>query len=446
MTIRSSKWSNRYVISASDPSANASFYEGNDIGHVRDKFSKAPKYLAERLGKANSRRRQYFKYQERHSAKLTQAINEDEDDIDVARSETIATAFHEEEITSNAKYREIDDIQSETSYASSVDPSNSSRMPAMPKQAENEKHFECPYCHKIEIVKNTHEWRKHIFSDLQPFMCTFEDCATADETYGSRREWFMHEFSCHRRVWTCGGHCNRIFQSSEELIEHVKAVSSLDITDQQIPAFLEMRSSPIARTATSYCPLCCAEIVGTKSLRRHLGKHLQEISLFVIPIADEEDRLNSGDSDSNRQNSLSGSNDLLDENRSSRSIIDSEVQNQAPTLNETQLGQIDTHPFPPSLVDSLIVGSRLPPEIKNWSQLRTWAAQNIASSEVLQKLIDLQILHHDNIMQSKARDFNVEPGKVDEKEPSSNYSDMGHEGPGEEKDRDLGKWLNQSYL
>ena len=361
MIIRSSKWSNRYTKSATDASVDASYFEVYDVRHVQDKFPEAPNYLTERLGKAISRRRQYLKYRERHAEKLAYAI---EDDSVMAPSETTASVFHEEEITSYVKYRETDDFQSETSYASSISPSNSSRMPAMPKQAENEKHFECPYCHEIKIVKNTHEWRKHIFSDLQPFMCTFEDCATADKTYGGRREWFAHEISCHRRVWTCGGHCNGVFQSSEELIEHVKQNFSINITDQQIPTFLEMRSSPVIKTATSCCPLCHADIVTTKSLQRHLGKHLQELSLFAIPIKDEEDRLNSGVSDSNIQHSLSGSSDLHDENRSSRSIINSDI----------------------------------------------------------------------------------EPRKAVEKEPTSNGVDMRHEGPGEEKDRDLGKWLNQSYL
>ena len=84
-----------------------------------------------------------------------------------------------------------------------------------------------------------------------------------------------------------------------------------------------------------------------------------------------------------------------------------QFQNRAPTLNQAQLRQMDTHPFPPGLFDTQLVGSRLPPEVKNWSQLKTWAAQNrhIVPNEVLQKLIGLQALHYHNIMQTKARDF-----------------------------------------
>ena len=292
MTIRSGKWSNRYIKSASEPTADTSYFEEYDIRYVQDKFPEAPKYLAERLGKANSRRRQYLKYRERHAAKLAYAIDENKDDV--APSETIASVIPRDLITS---HKVVDDLQSETSYATSVGVGNSSRMPKMPKQGVDEQPFECPYCHTIEVVKNTHDWRKHVFRDLEAFVCTFPDCTTPNETYGSRRDWFMHEISDHRRVWTCGGHCNREFRSGKELINHMKLIGSIDIADKQISALLEMRSSPISKTAEFCCPLCQAKPVGTSSLRRHLGRHLQDISLFALPMLDNEDDESSTGSD-----------------------------------------------------------------------------------------------------------------------------------------------------
>lgn len=47
-------------------STNTSFYEATDIEHVHAKFNSADKWLVERLGKAISHRRQYFKYRDAH--------------------------------------------------------------------------------------------------------------------------------------------------------------------------------------------------------------------------------------------------------------------------------------------------------------------------------------------------------------------------------------------
>ena len=303
MTIRSSKWNNRYAKSSIDPSADTSYFEEYDIRHIQEKFRDAPKYLIERLGKANSRRRQLFKYRERHAAKLAHAIDGDGDDDDpnIAPSETMASAIYEDVVTSHIGRREVDDLQSETSYATSVGVGNSSKMPGLPKQAAEEQPFECPYCHTIEVVKNSHDWRKHVFKDLQAFVCTFPYCTTPNETYGSRREWFLHEISCHRRIWTCAGHCDRVFQSSEELTEHIRTIPSMNVTDAQIPALLEMRSSPIAKSAKLCCPICQSTVLGTSSFQKHLGRHLQDISLFALPMVENEDDIDSESTNSNLQ-------------------------------------------------------------------------------------------------------------------------------------------------
>jgi hypothetical protein len=45
-----------------------SYFEKSDISHVRDKFQlkKEGDYLSDRLGKANTKRRQLLKYNEKH--------------------------------------------------------------------------------------------------------------------------------------------------------------------------------------------------------------------------------------------------------------------------------------------------------------------------------------------------------------------------------------------
>ncbi|KAJ6445032.1 G-patch domain-containingprotein [Purpureocillium lavendulum] len=54
---------------------DTSHYELFDIRHVQSKFDGVEADLAERLGKAISRRRQYFKYREAHHAKLSRGLD-----------------------------------------------------------------------------------------------------------------------------------------------------------------------------------------------------------------------------------------------------------------------------------------------------------------------------------------------------------------------------------
>ena len=153
MSVRDSTWRNRYNKSAN---IDTTYFERFDVDHVRQKYPVAQNFIIDRLGKALSRRRQFLRYRELHAAKLAHAV--DGKDTATAPSETTASGFRDPVTVMASK--EIDDLQSETSYATSVGRPTSARIPSMPKEAANEQPFECPFCHTIEIVKDTHAWRK----------------------------------------------------------------------------------------------------------------------------------------------------------------------------------------------------------------------------------------------------------------------------------------------
>ena len=184
----------------------------------------------------------------------------------------------------------------------------------MPKEAVNEKPFECPFCHTIVIVKDPRGWRKYVYRDLQPYVCTFIDCTTQHETYESRRQWFNHELQKHRRIWACSGHCQQTFHSSTQLISHLKNSAPINITDAQLPALIETRAIPIPRNAESSCPLCKVRVVGISSLQKHLGRHLEELALFALPndAVESDDDAETTPSDNEHQK---GAPDMLLENR-----------------------------------------------------------------------------------------------------------------------------------
>ena len=281
MTVRTTGSTSRYVKSRS---IDVSHFERYDIDHVKYKCPNAPDFLIERLGKAISRRRQFLKYRERHATKLASIFVDD-------LSETVASTLDEDNgLASNEPKNGYDrppSVATETSFATSLGDTSRVRLPSMPNEAADEQPFECPYCRTVATVENTRSWKKHVYRDLQPYVCTFEECLTPDDTYESRHRWFTHEIQKHRRIWTCSSHCSLEFPSADQLVEHIKSISSIPISDEQIPILIEMRATSFDKANSSMCLLCKSLVSGSTQLMKHIGHHLEELSLFALPILDK---------------------------------------------------------------------------------------------------------------------------------------------------------------
>ncbi|ERF69949.1 hypothetical protein EPUS_05493 [Endocarpon pusillum Z07020] len=294
ISLRAHSSVNRYAKAAAfDTSSFLPF----DTEYVREKFPEAKNQLCSRMGKAISKRRQYLKYREHHAAKLAQGLPEHKD-INIALSETTASTFIDPLATPEITRREaesadisnIADTMSETTYTTILGDSERLRLPRMPKEASIGQAFECPLCRKIvqfETTRTTHSWMKHVFSDLQPYICTFEECDKEEETFESRHRWFAHELRFHRRLWTCYGHCDQKFSSGTSFREHVR--KSRHIAENQLPALAEMCEGPIDVASKTRCPLCLAEVTGIKKLEKHIGRHMEDVALFALPTSSFDD-------------------------------------------------------------------------------------------------------------------------------------------------------------
>lgn len=145
-------------------STDTSFYEVSDIKHVREKFESAEEWLVERLGKAISHRRQYFKYRDTHHQKLASGL----EDPDTGQS-TVASSIPRHMKTINtsgvaASFGVLDEDErsdtgySQTSYATSKADSERLRVPNMPKE-HSRGVFECPFCFMMIVVSTRHAWK-----------------------------------------------------------------------------------------------------------------------------------------------------------------------------------------------------------------------------------------------------------------------------------------------
>lgn len=165
-----------------------------DIGHVWHKYPKTQNnpWLINRLGKAITRRREFFNYRDRHRQKMSRnviSISHDNGVDPVVEPQlrpaasvgeshmhtqhaflsttaptisfppTQVFAPQDEDV---AQAEVLSDAgKSETSYATSVgeDDEYMLRPPPRPKESANGKPFECPFCFVILVARNNKSWR-----------------------------------------------------------------------------------------------------------------------------------------------------------------------------------------------------------------------------------------------------------------------------------------------
>ncbi|OJD24621.1 hypothetical protein ACJ73_04019 [Blastomyces percursus] len=275
-----------------------------DIRHVEQKFPHAEHWLIQRLGRAITKRREYLKGRERHHEKLARgdeliatALVEDNSNTEAARrtllSETTATAFIYGAPT--AEDADIGPAPSETSYASTVGDDTKLHLPPLPEEAEsNPDGFECPYCYYVISIRGPLSWARHVFDDLQPYVCTFRDCPTPNQAYSRRRTWFNHEKTAHRAAQLPQGDSH---------------------------AALLQSSGPMDTLSAVDCPLCREQVLSLHHLERHLARHLEQLALFALPKDVREDNTQRGSQQRNDDNPSSedlerGSRDGMGEYRS----------------------------------------------------------------------------------------------------------------------------------
>lgn len=251
-------------------------FEPFDYNHVREKYPKADDPLVKRLGNAITRRRKYLKYRERHAIKLRQGIDTvdpgardfqhvregESEGITSILSDTVATDFQHRNI-------EFDDNTSDTgvsqtSYAPTLLSGGNVTIPPPPKSSLGGVPFECPFCFYLITTRGTRSWNKHVFQDLQPYICVAPTCTTPDKLYATRHEWLHHSNTAH-------------------------------------PVALMDHSTHEESKGFAACPLCKEKVDSGNQYDRHLARHLLELALFILPGSEED----SDDSDNQDAESTS---------------------------------------------------------------------------------------------------------------------------------------------
>ncbi|KAH6842692.1 hypothetical protein B0I37DRAFT_448126 [Chaetomium sp. MPI-CAGE-AT-0009] len=138
------------------------------------------------------------------------------------------------------------------------------RVPPLPDEANQGGPFVCYICNQSMAEGLTRStWKRHVFADLCPYVCTLPGCETASKLFQSSGAWAKHE-SSHRSEPRC----------------------------------------------FSACPFCEIRLPDGSAMayKKHVAEHLREISLAALPQFMDPDSTLADDSDSS-EDGASGEDD-----------------------------------------------------------------------------------------------------------------------------------------
>lgn len=297
-------------------SNETSLYEHFDVMYVRDVFNRADQKLILHLGQMITRRRQLLQYRQAHNERLKREMDDSKEQIDEAKSYGIidiqpilasiprteppsqslaldskskqdsqATTFKPPNYPfdfQDAKKSEVQSLpDTVSSFASIWTGEEPLAIPSQPKGANGEdlEDFICPYCCVSCHITSSHGWKRHIMCDLEPYVCTFEDCARTNDMFKSREDWYNHEIQQHRLDYSCNVKNHEKYTDIRDFKSHMHKEHNVQFDDEQPQSQLSMFSRPTQRKS-GICPLC---IESTVELKSHLARHLERIALFALP-------------------------------------------------------------------------------------------------------------------------------------------------------------------
>ena len=123
--------------------------------------------------------------------------------------------------------------------------------------------------------------RKHVFRDLQPYICTHLDCPKPEKLYDSEHEWYEHELQHHRREWFCND-CSQVFLEPALFERHLKECHEVLFMAMESNVRTVTDRCERAKSSEEPCTLCGEDIIAA-NVRKHLAHHLQELALFTLP-------------------------------------------------------------------------------------------------------------------------------------------------------------------
>ncbi|KAK1499250.1 hypothetical protein CTAM01_07171 [Colletotrichum tamarilloi] len=295
---RSALWSLEKSIQTPDPwyaslsseLIDTSAYEAFDIQHVSTKFKGIEDYLAQRLGKALSRRRQYFKYRKVLHERLSQPVDDQAYNITNIQQDTMASSISDrsQKVSESTICYDLSVFSSDefVPWETRANDPTSRPIPDLPEEAQDGP-FECQFCYMRVRTRDYHTWRQHVYDDLRPYSCLAKDCEMPDIDFFRSRDWMKHMVDHHFSTFYCNSGCGCTFSSEPECRTHLKTRHSDELSRMHKDhTNVTMWSDPVDNDVQLSCPFCL-EKMPLENYEVHVGKHQQELALFALPNNDD---------------------------------------------------------------------------------------------------------------------------------------------------------------
>ncbi|KAI0114257.1 hypothetical protein F4776DRAFT_330204 [Hypoxylon sp. NC0597] len=311
-----------------------------DIDYVRHKYPKLcghnTRELAERLGSANAKRRQYIKYCRDHKTRLGRVTDESpeipggdlKDDLEdrttaklSSKATTMLPVGSSELAELEPNVTEEEDAVSYSTASTTFESTMSLALPSLEELTPDSEPFECPICFTLQSFRREKAWKYHAFNDLKAYVCTIGGQGCANELFRDRNTWFDHELLAHRSKYICPL-CSEDADSKASLTLHVESAHG-NFATEQISMLAEAGRVVPNHFEAQDCPFCdeWAELLKTKRhgedksliqvdgytlvsrsrFKRHVATHQEQLAIFVVPRSSEDAdhaSMGSGKSDS----------------------------------------------------------------------------------------------------------------------------------------------------
>jgi hypothetical protein len=185
--------------------------------------------------------------------------------------------------------------------------------------------FECPLCFRVKKFYKPSDWTKHVHEDIQPFTCTFPNCSEP-KSFKRKADWVRHENERHRQLecWTCDiGECSHTCYRKDNFVQHLVrehkvpepkvrtgrsggsrspltplepsdiwrglSVNTAEPTEEDVWALVERCRKDASKHPRDEPCKFCGNICNTwKKLTVHLAKHMEQISMPVLPLIEQK--------------------------------------------------------------------------------------------------------------------------------------------------------------
>ncbi|KAK1780353.1 hypothetical protein QBC45DRAFT_485207 [Copromyces sp. CBS 386.78] len=311
-----------------------------DMNHVREKFPKLwfneSSPVAERMGKAITKRRQFMWYCRDHQSHLAADGGDEKSIVDnhrddnhrdiveydkakTAKQSSKATTFFPKDNLMDVLQKSLDGKEEEeeesvSQYSTSTvsDSLANLKLPPLSGLSPDSKPFECPICYTLQQFRSERAWQYHAYRDLKAYVCTVGGSECDDMLFGDRTSWFNHELEQHRCGYTCllcGPGQGQTKMTATQLRTHILAKHGKFERDQ-LDHFADAGREIITHIKAKDCPFCdewtdrilkradhrhttnSPDEVNIRRFRKHVATHLEQLAIFALgPREVDEDEV-----------------------------------------------------------------------------------------------------------------------------------------------------------